>query len=294
MPKKIILKLKLSDVDIKKFENINNIDYSQVYYPDATELHEIKPLEQEELRNTNFKIQENNIQFDSKNIVKTIKEFSNEFYVTTSLYSSEYVNIDEITNISKNIPYKYTDSVCWWCCHYLDENCIPVPIPVKYNEILKKFKCVGIFCSFNCALAYCKKMSYGDASLLYYLYKKTNLAEKKSQNIIPFKQAPDREVLKMFGGILTISEFRESCKNNINSFNILEYPIVYNQRTIVHSKNLRYSPNQDEIKIELQEESIKEPEKFPDFFGIEDSKKIKKKIKKPKSKSISEMLKIQS
>ncbi len=285
MPKKIILSLKLTDSDIKKFDNISNVDYEKVYYPDAKNIHEIKAIGESETFHNNFHSVENTEKINNNGDIKVIKEFAHEFYMTTTLYSSEYMNIKD----AHTIPYNYSNSVCWWCCHYLDENCIPTPIPVKYNEKLKIFKCVGIFCSFNCALAYCKKMSYGDSSLLYYLYKKV-CSDNKYRVFPPFNAAPDREVLKMFGGILTIKEFRESCKNNINTFNILEYPIVYNQRCIVHSKSTAYNDTIDtnSLVVNNQEETRQKQQKFPDFFEIDKTKKIKS---KKKVKSISEMLK---
>ncbi len=301
MPKKIILKLNLSEKDITKYNSISDIDYEKVYYPDQGEIHEIKPIDEmvgdcPPLFKKDAPVKNSVV---SNTDSSKFNEIHNDMYVTTKLYSQDYIDVEQIQNLSKSIPYHYTNSVCWWCCHSLDVNSIPVPIPVKYNETTKKFKCTGIFCSFNCAKAYSVKMSYGNGMLLYYLYKKTRTSGKQFP---PFTPAPDRELLTMFGGILSISEFRESCKNGINTFNILEYPIIYNPRTITHSTNTRYTTDTRPIGETFNKShtktkpGIKEPsnEEFPQFFKIESKSKIKSKTKSTgKNKSIFEMLDIQ-
>lgn len=68
----------------------------------------------------------------------------------------------------------------------------------------------GIFCSFNCALAYAKAHphdpSYAEAQhLLYALYTKT--FNVQAPEILP---APDWRLLESYGGSLSIEEFRKS------------------------------------------------------------------------------------
>jgi len=81
----------------------------------------------------------------------------------------------------------------------------------------------GIFCSFNCALAFIKDnnqdMFYKDSySLLYSLYE--HLIGKRPTKMSP---APHWRLLKEYGGNLTITQFRET-------FNILEYQFMFNIR----------------------------------------------------------------
>jgi hypothetical protein len=95
-----------------------------------------------------------------------------------------------------------SDICCWWCCHKFEG--IPIGLPDRFY--MDKFYLFGNFCSFNCALSY--NINLNDTklweryNLLHFLYKKMfNLNNKISP-------APARELLKMFGGPLTVEEFR--------------------------------------------------------------------------------------
>jgi hypothetical protein len=159
-------------------------------------------------------------------------------------------NLESIKN-SKN--FDYINSVCWNCCHFLDKNCIPVPIPTKYNEIKQIFICFGIFCSFNCALRYIITSKIKDTSyLLYYLYKKCNIKNLTNNE---FTKAPPRETLQMFGGLLTIDAYRENF-TTLNTFDIYTYPVVFVNREIhqhiTYIEN--YNIHSENNKIDKKEE----------------------------------------
>ena len=97
---------------------------------------------------------------------------------------------------------------CWWCCHTTTSKLLNMPI--QYDEHLDLFQCKGYFCSFECMKT-------------YNIYENDALVSKR-QNLISLlmiknkieevKFAPPRETLKMFGGNLSISEFRKQFKNN--------------------------------------------------------------------------------
>lgn len=99
-------------------------------------------------------------------------------------------------------------SCCWWCCHTFDA--VATGLPEKYFE--NDFYMHGHFCSFNCAHAYNINMNdlkiWERYALLNLFRKKVGLSTDK--RILP---APPRQILKMFGGQMTIEQFRE---NNIN------------------------------------------------------------------------------
>lgn len=99
-------------------------------------------------------------------------------------------------------------SCCWWCCHTFDA--VPTGLPERYFE--NDFYMHGHFCSFNCAHAY--NINTNDLKI-WERYALLNLFRKKigmatDKRIMP---APPRQILKMFGGEMTIEQFRE---NNIN------------------------------------------------------------------------------
>lgn len=112
------------------------------------------------------------------------------------------ININYEIENKKTYPEK-TNIYCFWDCHPFDSS--PCYIPEKY--VNGKFYLYGNFCSFNCAAAYLfDKKDYNmfeKYSLLNLLYKK--MYETESIKIIP---APDRLCLKIFGGILSIDDFR--------------------------------------------------------------------------------------
>lgn len=106
-------------------------------------------------------------------------------------------------------------TLCWWCCHEIHDK--EFHLPYKYDELRRKFYTQGYFCSWGCAKAF--------AIDKYGLTKGGQMCEllclmKKQQTgaISSIVKAPDRYSLKVFGGTLTIHEFR-----NISADN---YPIV--------------------------------------------------------------------
>jgi hypothetical protein len=95
---------------------------------------------------------------------------------------------------------------CWWCCHPF-ETC-SLSMPVSYNIVTDIFEVYGIFCSFECMKAYnhnehtANKMS--QYSLISMLIAKTNI---NCESII--RCAPPRQMLTVFGGTMSITEFRK-------------------------------------------------------------------------------------
>jgi hypothetical protein len=108
---------------------------------------------------------------------------------------------------------------CWWCCHNFDT--VPIGMPIKYDNKVKKFIVRGIFCSFGCMLAYSNNTQGVNPKkyLINYLYKKLT-----GHTIINFKEAPSKYVLKSFGGLLSIEEFRNVSNEN-KTYKMIEYPM---------------------------------------------------------------------
>jgi hypothetical protein len=130
---------------------------------------------------------------------------------------SERFNTDimkDILNRTRSPTYSGT-SACFWCCH-------PFPwkasvLPISYDAYENMYTCEGHFCCPECALAYLYAdpnmsdvLRWNRHALLSDLYRK--LYDKK--DITP---APNRNVLRMFGGPLDIEQFREytSCSEDM-------------------------------------------------------------------------------
>jgi len=138
-----------------------------------------------------------------------------------------------------------SDLACFYCTEKFQT--MPVGIPLRYNR--GKYYCKDNFCSFNCAAAYIfsgfdtryhfKKWEY--YSLLCLLAKEIN--EKidpencqKNKKIIYVKLAEDRNLLKKFGGPLTIEEFRKQFNFLDKKYSLLYPPVscMYPQTEVAH------------------------------------------------------------
>lgn len=100
-----------------------------------------------------------------------------------------------------------TKCYCWWDRHTF--NTYPIGIPIKYIEEDDTFLCDGIFCSLCCAKSFIKEHSknfrYRESPyLLKLMYVK--LGGKLGDKI---PMASDWRVLDVFGGHITIKEFRD-------------------------------------------------------------------------------------
>jgi hypothetical protein len=124
-----------------------------------------------------------------------------------------YVANSNIFDLCGNCWKESTDSHCWWCSHSFDT--VPVGLPNKYCPKQKKFYLYGCFCSFNCAHSYNLDIKdykvWERYSLLNYIKKIIYTNVNNTDNLIkPIISAPPKEVLKVYGGELSIEEYRNS------------------------------------------------------------------------------------
>ena len=116
-----------------------------------------------------------------------------------------------------------TSIYCWWCCHPF--NGPPCALPCNLKDDV--FSVIGIFCSPECAAAYNFDDTAGGHdlwerySLLNYLYRKVY-----ANNNIKIKLAPQKQCLKIFGGNLTIKEFRINNSNYQKTYKIIMPPMI--------------------------------------------------------------------
>jgi hypothetical protein len=109
---------------------------------------------------------------------------------------------------------KKTNICCWWCCHRFDVT--PRVFPTKYKNGV--FYYTGNFCSWACVRAYTLKDKsicnrYKQNLLCMFLLRLYSPCNDTGERFSPDTGiAPPRQSLKMFGGDLTITEFREASK----------------------------------------------------------------------------------
>lgn len=102
--------------------------------------------------------------------------------------------------MSKDLPVVW----CWWCCHPFNTKALSMP--VSYDGVKDTFEVYGTFCSFGCMKAY----NHNEP-----LSKKANqcslislFMDKAGAPLANITCAPPRQTLNVFGGALTIDEFR--------------------------------------------------------------------------------------
>ncbi len=97
---------------------------------------------------------------------------------------------------------KSTTASCWTCCHPFTNTPIGMPVHLNKNGV---FRTNGIFCGFACMITYAKnrKVYSTIRHLIVYMYKV--LTGKTSGSLQP---SPPVECLEMFGGNMSIEEFR--------------------------------------------------------------------------------------
>lgn len=94
---------------------------------------------------------------------------------------------------------------CFWCCHSFKT--MPCFIPMSMTKGV--YKVYGNFCSFNCALSFnfhSGNVNYGERSgLIQDLYFRIY-----GYDAPKLSYAPNKEVLEMFGGCISIEDYRKS------------------------------------------------------------------------------------
>ena len=93
---------------------------------------------------------------------------------------------------------------CWWCCHPIEGP--ELHMPYKYDELRKRFKTLGYFCSWPCMKAYNIDRAgprYGEYQQFITLMRKHVYGK-----IEPCRVAPKRQCLRVFGGTMDIEQFR--------------------------------------------------------------------------------------
>ena len=147
------------------------------------------------------------------------KRLNNVYY--DSQKDGKHVTMNDFVNYGC-LPER-TDINCWHCRHSF--NTSPIGTPIKYVKATPNkdnpmtgtndyFNTIGVFCSFPCCLAFINDNKHrplyrSSKSLLYSLYFKIYGEELK------IKPASSWECLKVYGGDLTIEEFRKNfCECN--------------------------------------------------------------------------------
>lgn len=233
----IILNLKINDVN-----NINNKKNHPIGYDMNEDTFST-------IDNSNIKIDD----YLNNDMIHDIgtNDKDNKFNI---IGNNDY-NLQDII-VSDNDWVLNTNKTCYWCCHSFNNNAFGIPIKYKND----KFYVYGCFCSLECAAAY----NFSEEKNVQDVWECYNLINLLSQvinykNIV--KLAPNRICLKMFGGDMTIEDFRNYTNSN-KITNILEYPMIsVNQQIEEINYDNSYNKNDyipiDEDRVKKLEQKIK-------------------------------------
>jgi len=119
-----------------------------------------------------------------------------DFYKKATLLV-QYASSEEI----KTIP-EHVDVACFWCCHRFENK--PVVLPVRDQG--EYIQVQGNFCSPECAMAYLFDMQQDS----YARWEQLSLLNRLYSPAVggPIKPAPSRQILKLFGGPVSIEDYR--------------------------------------------------------------------------------------
>ena len=147
-------------------------------------------------------------------------------------------------------------SYCFYCCHPSKHQMYGLPI--HYHETTNTFTFYGKFCSWECMKSY---NLYSNSSFRQNIFNYIQLFHDKihdDKKIIQF--APPKTMLNVFGGPLSIDEFR---RNN-EKFNVYESPMKYETQLIEKYENFAINQSQQSYNnSEIVNEPIKLKRKMP-------------------------------
>ena len=107
----------------------------------------------------------------------------------------------------KQWPTK-TDIWCYHCCHSFDT--MPLSMPSSLDACKDVHHCDGIFCSFECMKTYNLELNDTYTNTRFVLIEQ--LRRRFSPESTPNNFAPRRAELDVFGGGLTLAQFRSQNK----------------------------------------------------------------------------------
>lgn len=124
---------------------------------------------------------------------------------------------------ASNVAVAPSGPACFWCCHPIEHRSYGMPI--RYDTYSKAFTLYGSFCSLQCASAHNFSVNPGSdraweiQSWIQMLGHRYGFADT-------IRPAPSRYLLNMFGGPMTIEEFRASHKNTSKTYTLNIPPII--------------------------------------------------------------------
>ena len=157
------------------------------------------------------------------NISEPIPYDSDNIYECIGGATTESETVLKTETVPQTAAAQPCKEACFWCCHPIEHRSYGMPI--RYDAYSKAFTLYGSFCSLQCASAHNFLVNPGSdraweiQSWIQMLGHRYGFAET-------IRPAPSRFLLNMFGGPMTIEEFRASHKNTSKTYTLNIPPII--------------------------------------------------------------------
>ena len=114
--------------------------------------------------------------------------------------------------------------VCFWCCHSIVDQ--EFGMPIRYDSIHNSFTLYGCFCSLECTAAHNFSVHMG-SDRAWEIHSWIQLLARRYGYSGRVRPAPSKFLLKMFGGPLSIEEFRTTHKGLTRSYVMNIPPFIH-------------------------------------------------------------------
>lgn len=161
---------------------------------------------------------------------------------------------------------------CWHCVHPIENE--PLQLPYNYDSKRSKFKVTGYFCSWNCMKSYAID-KYGDTRGSIICGNIVVMRKKLFNEIGSVRCAPYRHRLNVFGGDMTIEQFREDSIKNPETRNEidaepmpdLQIPIIKNAQKMAEIRNSK-GGNTDELRLKRNKPMKRDQNNLESALGL--------------------------
>ena len=157
-----------------------------------------------------------------------------------------------------------TSIVCWHDCHRFDTVPIPIPKVSRHtnNNQNMIYTIFGVFCSCNCAVAYILERNTYDQQQMLLLFKQMviDVFHLDTRDVFTFEPAPPRIFLDLFGGHLTLAQFRKSSlvsRNTLLNPPFISYSMVLEENTRQNSTTENKTRTESELFLPITSHAIR-------------------------------------
>lgn len=159
------------------------------------------------------------VESDNKQVCEKMEEIQATCKLP-SHYSEKLMVLFQDSNRYQRLPDK-TEIACFWCCHSFNSRPYAIPSHIL-DEIWNMY---GNFCSPECATAFLFKERI-DNHVQWERFALLNSLYSVKEDVNGIRPAPPREVLRMFGGSMDISEYRAVINEKRLRIDVLTPPMV--------------------------------------------------------------------